>query len=159
MRHYEIVFLVHPDQSDQTQSMLTKFSSLVSDSGGAVHRSENVGNRRLAYPIQDQFKASFALMNIECNDKVLEEIKNSFKFNDSIIRNLILVSKKAKTELSSLSAQTQEEEETGLRSDLDVSQSKQEGLVESSKSKIKEEKSVVAVKNSEQELEKETPKE
>ena len=159
MRHYEIVFLVHPDQSDQTQSMLTKFSSLVSDSGGSVHRSENVGNRRLAYPIQDQFKASFALMNIECNDNILKEIKNSFKFNDSIIRNLILVSKKAKTELSALSSQTQEDEEIDLRSNLDVSQPKEEGSVESSKSKIKEEKSVVAVKNSEQELEKETPKE
>ena len=66
MRHYEIVFIVHPDQTDQTQSILNKFSSIVSDSGGNVHRSENIGSRKLAYPIQDQFKASYALMNIEC---------------------------------------------------------------------------------------------
>ena len=87
MRHYEIVFLVHPDQSDQTQSILSKFSSIVKDSKGVVHRSENIGNKRLSYPIQDQFKASFGLMNIECNLEVIKEIKDSFRFNDSIIRD------------------------------------------------------------------------
>ena len=110
MRHYEIVFLVHPDQSDQTQSVLNKFSSIVTESGGSVQRSENIGNRKLAYPIQDQFKASFALMNVECNQEAIKEIKSSFKFNDSIIRDLILVSKKAHTEISALSTQTPEGE-------------------------------------------------
>ena len=90
MRHYEIVFLVHPDQSDQTSSILSKLEKVVDDSGGKVHRSENIGNRKLAYPIQDQFKASYGLINIECDQDTVEEIKNSFKFNDSIIRNLIL---------------------------------------------------------------------
>ena len=108
MRHYEIVFLVHPDQSDQTQSVLNKFSSIVTESGGSVQRSENIGSRKLAYPIQDQFKASFALMNVECNQEAIKEIKSSFKFNDSIIRDLILVSKKAHTEISPLSTQTPE---------------------------------------------------
>ena len=84
MRHYEIVFLVHPDQSDQSQSILEKFSSLVTDSGGRVHRLENIGSKKLAYPIKDQFKASYCLMNIECHTSVLEEIKNFFNFNDSI---------------------------------------------------------------------------
>ena len=105
MRHYEIVFLVHPDQSDQTQSVLNKFSSLVTDSGGTVHRLENIGRRKLTYPIQDQFKASYALMNIECSTKTIEEIKSSFKFNDSIIRDLIMVRPKAETNLSALSCQ------------------------------------------------------
>jgi len=110
MRHYEIVFLVHPDQSDQTQAVLNKFSSLVEESGGKVHRSEDIGSRKLAYPIQDQFKASYALLNIECNLDVIDEIKSSFKFNDAIIRNLILTKKKEYTETSALSKQTKEEE-------------------------------------------------
>ena len=111
MRHYEIVFLVHPDQSDQTSSIISKLDKLVKDSGGKVHRSENIGNRRLAYPIQDQFKASYGLINIECNQEAVEEIKNSFKFNDSIIRNLVVTAKKAHTEDSALLIQSKEDSE------------------------------------------------
>ena len=111
MRHYEIVFLVHPDQSDQTSSILSKLDKLVKDSGGKVHRSENIGNRKLAYPIQDQFKASYGLINIECNLEAVEEIKNSFKFNDSIIRNLVITAKKAHTQESALLIQTKEDNE------------------------------------------------
>jgi len=110
MRHYEIVFLMHPDQSDQAQSVLNKFSSVITESGGKVHRSENIGRRKLAYPIQDQFKASYALMNVECNQKALDEIKSSFKFNDAIFRDLILVTNKAQTEISALSVQTEKED-------------------------------------------------
>ncbi len=111
MRHYEIVFLVHPDQSDQTSAILSKLDKLVKDTGGKVHRSENIGNRKLAYPIQDQFKASYGLINIECNQDAVEEIKTSFKFNDSIIRDLILTVKKAHTEDSALLIQTKEDNE------------------------------------------------
>jgi len=111
MRHYEIVFLVHPDQSDQSPSIISKLSSLVTDSGGTVHRSENIGNRRLAYPIQDQFKASYALLNIECSQAAVDEIKNSFKFNDSVIRSLILNSEEAHTDDSALLNQTREDSE------------------------------------------------
>ena len=111
MRHYEIVFLVHPDQSDQTSSILSKLDKLVKDSGGKVHRSENIGNRKLAYPIQDQFKASYGLINIECNQEAVEEIKNSFKFNDSIIRNLVVTANKAHIEDSALLMQTKEDSE------------------------------------------------
>ena len=110
MRHYEIVFLIHPDQSDQTQPVLNKFSSIVTESGGKVHRLENIGRRKLAYPIQDQIKASYALLNIECKKEALEEIKSSFQFNDSIIRNLILSRGKPETDLSALSTQTEEED-------------------------------------------------
>ena len=111
MRHYEIVFLVHPDQSDQAPTIITKLSSIVTDSGGTVHRSENIGNRRLAYPIQDQFKAAYALLNIECGQTAIDEIKNSFKFNDSVIRNLILNTKEAHSDSSALLAQTREDSE------------------------------------------------
>ena len=133
MRHYEIVFLVHPDQSDQTQSVLNKFSSIVKESGGKVHRLENIGRRKLVYPIEDQFKASYALLNVECNQDALDEIKSSFKFNDSIIRNLILARSKAESDLSSLSKQTEEEIETFKNEestkDLDIKISKQDPIV------------------------------
>ena len=111
MRHYEIVFLIHPDQSDQTSSILSKLDKIVQESDGKVHRSENIGNRKLAYPIQDQFKASYGLINIECNLEAVEEIKNSFKFNDSIIRNLVITVKKAHTQDSALLIQTKEDNE------------------------------------------------
>ena len=135
MRHYEIVFLVHPDQSDQTQSILTKFSSVVADSGGVVHRSENIGSRRLSYPIQDQFKAFFGLMNIECSQEVIKEIKDSFKFNDSIIRDLVMLMKKAQTNTSALSNQTDEEEKIEIKSDSESSFQKTDDLKKQKKSK------------------------
>ena len=111
MRNYEIVFLVHPDQSDQTSSIISKLDKLVKDSGGNVQRSENIGNRKLAYPIQDQFKASYGLLNVECDQEIIDEIKNSFKFNDSIIRNIVLSTKKAHSEPSALLLQTKEDNE------------------------------------------------
>ena len=111
MRHYEIVFLVHPDQSDKTQAIIDKLSLTVKDSGGIVHRSEDIGRKKLAYPIEDLFKASYALLNVECDQDCIKEIKNSFKFNDSIIRDLILSQKKAHTGLSSLSVQMEDDEE------------------------------------------------
>ena len=120
MRHYEIVFLVHPDQSDQTQSILDKFSSIVEGSGGKVHRLENIGSKKLSYPIQDQFKASYGLLNIECNKEALEEIKNFFNFNDSIIRELVLSVNKAYKEVSALSSQTDQEEEDPFSDSTDL---------------------------------------
>ena len=111
MRHYEIVFLVNPDQSDQAPTIISNLSSIVTDSGGTVHRSENIGSRRLAYPIQDQFKAVYALLNIECGQTAIDEIKSSFKFNDSVIRNLILNTKEAHSDSSALLAQTREDSE------------------------------------------------
>ena len=124
MRHYEIVFLVHPDQSDQTQAVLNKFISLVEGSGGKVHRSEDIGSRKLAYPILDQFKASYALLNIECNQEVIDEISTSFKFNDAIIRDLILSKNKEYTETSALSKQTKEDEDKKVDSEASISDDK-----------------------------------
>ena len=111
MRHYEVIFLVHPDQSDQTQSVLNKFSSIVTESGGKVHRLENIGSRKLAYPIHDQYKATYALLNIECKEEAMSEIQSSFKFNDSIIRSLVLSRNKAEADVSALSKQTEDESE------------------------------------------------
>ena len=124
MRHYEIVFLVHPDQSDQTQAVLNKFTSLVEGSGGKVHRAEDIGSRKLAYPILDQYKASYALLNIECNQEVIDEISTSFKFNDAIIRDLILSKNKEYTEASALSKQTKEDEDKKVDSEASISDDK-----------------------------------
>ena len=128
MRHYEIVFLVHPDQSDQTQSVLNKFSSIVTESGGKVHRLENIGSRKLAYPIHDQYKATYALLNIECKEEAISEIQSSFKFNDSIIRNLVLSRNKAEADVSALSKQTEEDESEYLKENDKTRESRSKSL-------------------------------
>ena len=139
MKHYEIVFLVHPDQSDQTQSVLNKFSTIVTESGGKVHRLENIGRRKLAYPINDQYKASYALLNIECKIEAISEIRSSFKFNDSIIRSLVLSTNKAKSDLSALSRQTEKEESEYLKEKDKTEESKPESLrKEEEKTAVKE---------------------
>lgn len=102
MRHYEIVFLVHPDQSEQVPMMLERYQTLIKNSGGAVHRLEDWGRRQLAYPINKIHKAHYVLLNIECNDSILKEITTSFRFNDAIIRHLVLQRKNAITEPSVL---------------------------------------------------------
>ena len=90
MRHYEIVALVHPDQSEQQDEIIDRYRRIVEDSGGTVHRCEDWGRRKLAYPIQKLFKAGYFLMNIECDPSVKEEIETVFRYNDSIIRSLVL---------------------------------------------------------------------
>lgn len=102
MRHYEIVFLVHPDQSDQVPAMIKKYSGIVTASDGKIHREEDWGRRQLAYPINKIHKAHYILLNIECNLEVIEEISSNFKFNDAVIRNMILQRKDAITEKSSI---------------------------------------------------------
>ena len=90
MRHYEIVFLVHPDQSEQVPGMIERYSNLITEGEGKVHRVEDWGRHQLAYPINKIHKAHYALMNVECNQDILEEIETAFRFNDAVIRNLIL---------------------------------------------------------------------
>ena len=102
MRHYEIVFLVHPDQSDQVPAMLKKYAGIISKDGGQIHREEDWGRRQLAYPINKIHKAHYILLNIECSLKVLDELSSNFKFNDAVIRNMIIQRKKAITENSSI---------------------------------------------------------
>lgn len=90
MRHYEIVFLVHPDQSEQVPGMIERYSSLITEGEGKVHRVEDWGRHQLAYPINKIHKAHYALLNIECTQEILEELETAFRFNDAVIRNLIL---------------------------------------------------------------------
>ena len=97
MRHYEIVFIVHPDQSEQVPAMVERYKALVATHGGQVHRLEDWGRRQLAYPIQKLHKAHYVLMNIECSGEVLNELEHGFKFNDAVLRHLTIKMKKAVT--------------------------------------------------------------
>ncbi len=100
MRHYEIVFMVHPDQSEQVPAMVERYTGLVTENGGTVHRLEDWGRRHLAYPINKIHKAHYVLMNVECSGETLDEIENIFRFNDAIIRSLVVRCKEAVTEAS-----------------------------------------------------------
>jgi small subunit ribosomal protein S6 len=109
MRHYEIVFLVHPDQSEQVPAMVEKYQGIVTGSGGAVHRNEDWGRRQLAHPIHKAHKAHYVLMNVECGNEAIEEIRSAFRFNDAVLRHLIIARNKAITEASPMAVQVEEE--------------------------------------------------
>jgi small subunit ribosomal protein S6 len=100
MRHYEIVFIVHPDQSDQVPAMIERYKTLVTGRSGAIHRLEDWGRRQLAYPIQKVHKAHYVLMNIECDGETLAELESAFKFNDAVLRHLTVKMDKAETAAS-----------------------------------------------------------
>jgi small subunit ribosomal protein S6 len=97
MRHYEIVFIVHPDQSEQVPAMVDRYRQMVSGRGGRIHRLEDWGRRQLAYPIQKIHKAHYVLMNIECDNETLGELEHAFKFNDAVLRHLTVVMTEAVT--------------------------------------------------------------
>ena len=97
MRHYEICFIVHPDQSEQVPAMIERYKGLIAQRSGAVHRLEDWGRRQLAYPIQKVHKAHYVLMNIECDQETVNELEHSFKFSDAVLRHLILKMTKAVT--------------------------------------------------------------
>ena len=102
MRHYEIVFLVHPDQSEQVPAMVERYRGMVQDSGGSVHRLEDWGRRQLAYPINKLHKAHYVLMNIECDAATLAELESIFRFNDAVIRSITIKMEQAVTDASPL---------------------------------------------------------
>lgn len=104
MRHYEIVFMVHPDQSEQVPAMIERYTSIIEGAGGQIHRLEDWGRRQLAYPINKIHKAHYVLMNVECNNEVLAELSNLFRFNDAVIRNMVVRMKDAVTEISAIKA-------------------------------------------------------
>ena len=112
MRHYEVVFLVHPDQSDQVNAMIDRYRSMIESFGGAIHRLEDWGRRQLAYPINKIHKAHYILMNVECNGEALTELESAFKFNDAVLRNMIIKRKEAITEASLLMKEKDEEKKT-----------------------------------------------
>ncbi len=102
MRHYEVVFLVHPDQSEQVPAMIERYRSTIESAGGKIHRLEDWGRRQLAYPIQKLAKAHYVLMNIECGTAELAELESAFRFNDAVLRNMIILRKEAVTDVSLL---------------------------------------------------------
>jgi len=109
MRHYEIVFLVHPDQSEQVPAMVEKYQGMVTAAGGAIHRTEDWGRRQLAHPIHKVHKAHYVLLNIECDQAVLEEIKGAFRFNDAVLRYLVIARREAVTAASPMAVAVAEE--------------------------------------------------
>ncbi|WP_286757828.1 30S ribosomal protein S6 [Ralstonia sp. RL] len=110
MRHYEIVFIVHPDQSEQVPAMIERYKNTVTAQGGQVHRVEDWGRRQLAYMIQKLAKAHYVCMNIECGKETLAELEHAFKFNDAVLRHLIVQTKKAETAPSPMMKEVQREE-------------------------------------------------
>src|SRR5690606_14461495 len=117
MRHYEIVLLVHPDQSEQVGAMVDRYRAVVEENGGTVHRQEDWGRRQLAYPIEKIHKAHYLLFNIECDAAVLDNLKNMFKFSDAVIRNLVVRMDRAVTDPSPMMREAESEEgpERGTR--------------------------------------------
>ena len=125
MNHYEIVLLFHPDQSEQVPAMMERYTSTVTEAGGSIHRSEDWGRRQLAYPINDLHKAHYILWNIECSVEVLDELTTTFRFNDAVLRNMVIKRKDAITEISLIKAaeSRQDRERSERRSDSDAEQS------------------------------------
>ena len=130
MRHYEIVALVHPNQSDQLDEIVARYRKIVEESGGSIHRYEDWGRRKLAYPIQKLYKAGYFLMNIECEPTVKDEIENAFRYNDSIIRSLVIRKEKAVTEqspiLTKLLKQEAEDQEAEERAAAELERARKE---------------------------------
>ncbi|MEE9412556.1 MAG: 30S ribosomal protein S6 [Methylococcales bacterium] len=110
MRHYEIVVIIHPDQRDQLAAMLQRYRSIIESSGGTIHRQEDWGRRQLAYPIQKLHKANYILMNVECTKEALEELELGFRFNDAVLRNLIVKCDQAVTDPSPILAAAEKRE-------------------------------------------------
>jgi len=110
MRHYEIVFIVHPDQSEQVPAMIDRYKATLAAAGGKIHRIEDWGRRQMAYMIDKLAKAHYVCMNIECDQKTLEELEHAFKFNDAVLRHLIIKMKKAESEPSIMMKEVQREE-------------------------------------------------
>jgi small subunit ribosomal protein S6 len=116
MRHYEIVFLVHPDQSEQVSAMVDRYKATIETNGGKIHRLEDWGRRQLAYPINKIHKAHYVLMNIECDQATRDELETAFRFNDAVIRNLIMKRDEAVTDQSVLAKAKDEADASESRS-------------------------------------------
>ena len=113
MRHYEVVFLVHPDQSEQVSAMVERYRSMIEGEGGSIHRLEDWGRRQLAYPISKVHKAHYVLMNIECSQSALDELTAAFRFNDAVLRNLVVARDEAISEPSQLAKQRDDRDGDG----------------------------------------------
>lgn len=114
MRHYEVVFLVHPDQSEQVTAMIERYRSIIDSAGGKIHRLEDWGRRQLAFPIHKVHKAHYVLMNIECNLETLRELESAFRFSDAVLRTLVLNRDSAVTDPSLLAKENQDEARSAI---------------------------------------------
>ena len=125
MNHYEIVLLFHPDQSEQVPAMIERYTNTVTEGGGSVHRFEDWGRRQLAYSINDLHKAHYILWNIECSVEILDELTTTFRFNDAVLRNMVIKRKDAATEISPIKAaeSRQDRDRSERRRDRDAEQS------------------------------------
>ncbi|MDD8059949.1 MULTISPECIES: 30S ribosomal protein S6 [Shewanella] len=117
MRHYEIVFMVHPDQSEQVPGMIERYTGVITAANGTVHRLEDWGRRQLAYPIQDLHKAHYVLMNVEASAESIEELETAFRFNDAVLRNMVMRTKVAVTEASPMAKARDERDSRRTSSD------------------------------------------
>ncbi|AEF99966.1 30S ribosomal protein S6 [Methylomonas methanica] len=129
MRHYEIVFLVHPDQSAQVPAMIERYKSTIEEAAGKIHRLEDWGRRHLAYPIKKIHKAHYVLMNIECDQATLEELEAGFRFNDAILRSQTLLQKEAVTEPSAIATSGNDGQKTSNRVKEEVEEETEEAEV------------------------------
>ncbi|MCK5189224.1 MAG: 30S ribosomal protein S6 [Methylococcales bacterium] len=147
MRHYEIVFLVHPDQSSQVQAMIDRYKATIEDAAGKIHRLEDWGRRHLAYPIKKIHKAHYVLMNIECDQATLEELESGFRFNDAILRSMTLAKNEAITEASLIaSANAEEHKVAESKAQEDAAKAKEEAAAaEEAKTKEASEEKVSEV--------------
>ena len=136
MRHYEIVFLVHPDQSGQVPAMIERYRSIIEKEGnGKVHRLEDWGRLQLAYPIQKVHKAHYVLMNIECGQEILNEMNTAFRFNDAVVRNMVISRKKAVTEPSPMMKMIESERVESESQDTEEKSRSSKGAAQSSEEK------------------------
>jgi small subunit ribosomal protein S6 len=119
MRHYEIVFLVHPDQSEQVPAMIERYRGMIETDGGIIHRQEDWGRRQLAFPINKIHKAHYVLLNVECSKATLDEITGAFRFNDAVLRHLVIAREEAVTEPSPMAKPDDERESRRRRDDDD----------------------------------------
>lgn len=127
MRHYEVVFLVHPNQSEQVPAMIERYKALIEGANGTIHRLEDWGRRQMAYPINNVHKAHYVLMNIECGQETLDELDNLFRYNDAVLRNMVIRCKEAITEPSPIkAAEARDDRKSNRRDDRNKSESKQE---------------------------------
>jgi len=134
MRHYEIVFMVHPDQSEQVTGMIQRYTDLINTAEGKIHRLEDWGRRQLAYPINKLHKAHYVLMNIEAPQSVIDELETAFRYNDVVIRNMIMRTKSAVTEASPMAAAKEDrrEERQEVKKDVAAESEAEETSVEES---------------------------
>jgi len=117
MRHYEIVFLVHPDQSEQVPAMIERYKGIIESKGGKIHRLEDWGRRQLAYSINKIHKAHYVLMNVECGNEEMAELESGFRFNDAVLRNMVIKCKEAITEQSPLMKEEENKKSDSRSSD------------------------------------------